>query len=108
MERLLAGQWGQALLPEYVFLELTTVLAARCGLSISTNAGETLLNARELELVPCSDLFLNAFETFRCQESAALSFVDAAIVCVARSRGAEHIATFDSDFLDIPGLSVVP
>jgi predicted nucleic acid-binding protein len=108
MERLLAGEWGEALLPEYVFLEVTTVLAARQSLESVVAVGRTLLAARELRFVPCSDLFLDAFENFQTQSRADLGFADAAIVAIARKHQVEHIATFDADFRNVPGVTVVP
>lgn len=108
VEALLAGEWGQALLLEYVFLEVVTVLLARRGLSTATEVGSALLGARELDFVPCADLFLDAFHIFRSQGESALSFTDAAIVAAAKQRGAKLVATFDEDFRTIAGLTVVP
>lgn len=95
-------------MPEYVFLEVTTVLAARVSLSLAAAVGQTLLQARELELVPCSDVFLEAFSIFRSQGQRGLSFTDAPIVSIARREGASRVATFDSDFAGVEGLTVVP
>jgi predicted nucleic acid-binding protein len=109
MQQLLANEWGPALLPEYVFLEVTTVLAARRDLQTAIAVGQVLLDAAEIELVPCSTVFAETFTTFRNQPPGAnLSFADAAIVAIARDRDIEHIATFDSGFRSIPGLAVVP
>ena len=108
MERFLAGEWGPALLPEYVFVEVATVIAARRDLRTAVAVGEILLNARDVEFVPCADIFLDAFACFRSQGDRGLSFADAAIVTIARRRGASFIATFDSDFEGLEGLSVVP
>jgi predicted nucleic acid-binding protein len=108
MERLLDGGWGEALLPEYVFLEVTTVLAARRNLETAVAVGEALLSAPELELVPCADTFLEAFSVFRGQGRRGLSFADAAIVAIARQRGASFVATFDSGFRGLRGLRMVP
>lgn len=108
MVRLDRGEWGDALLPEYVFLEVVTVLAARAGRSIARDAGDALLRSTQLEFVPCSGYFLPAFEIFRRPGARALSFADAAILAVARDRGAAWIATFDSDFSGIEGVTVVP
>ena len=108
MGRLLAGEWGEALLLEYVFVEVATVLAARRGIESAARVAATLLEARELAFVPCSELFLDAFETFRSQQTAALSFTDAAIVSVARQHEDSRVATFDRDFLDLDGIRVVP
>ena len=108
MERLVAGDWGEALLLEYVFLEVVTVLLVRRGLDIAARVADLLLEAREIEFVPCSDVFLAALEIFRGQWSGRLSFADAAIVAVARARANGLVATFDHDFAEVSGISVVP
>ena len=109
MEAIIDGNYGPALLPEYVFLELATVLAARRDLATAIHVGDVLLSAKEIEFVACSDLFPTAFELFRAQPpSAGLSFADAAIVAVARARGARHIASFDMGFARVDGVELVP
>lgn len=108
MRRLLAGEWGEALLPEYVFLEVVTEIAARRNPAAAVTAGAILLRSREVELVPCSVHFPATVDTFQTVAALGLSFVDAAIVTVARSRGAQRIATFDRDFAKIDGLTLVP
>lgn len=108
MSDLTAGKWGKALLLEYVFLEVATVLMARRGREVANRVTAVLLQADEVELVPCSEIFLEAFDTFRAQPGRALSFTDAAIVTVARRRKTPTIATFDHDFRDVEGIAVVP
>lgn len=105
MRRLADGDWGVALLPEYVFLEVVTVLAARKDHASAVEAGAILLAIHELEFVPCSEVFLAAFDAFRANRG--LSFADAAIVAIARERNAS-ILTFDADFGRVDGLDVVP
>jgi predicted nucleic acid-binding protein len=106
--RVARGEWGSILLLEYVFLEIVTVLSARRDLATAVSVGEILLGAREIELVPCSSHFLSAYRIFREQAATHLSFTDAAIVAVARGRGADAIATFDRDFHAVPDLRIVP
>lgn len=108
MERLVAAEWGPPLLPEYVFLEVVTVLLARRGLDVAVRVATILLQARDVEFVPSSDMFLDVMETFRAQRHGRLSFADAAIVTVARHRDARFVATFDRDFRQVEGLAVVP
>jgi predicted nucleic acid-binding protein len=108
MRQIVGGEWGRALLLEYVFVEVVTVLLARRGLSSASEAATTLLEADEVEFVPCSELFLASLETFRRQPRALLSFTDAAIVTVARTRSDGRIATFDADFGELDGIAVVP
>lgn len=108
MDRLLAGEWGAALLLEYVFFEVVTVLLARRGIEVASRVATVLLDAREVTFVPCSDVFLEALAIFRTQRDARLSFTDSAIVAVARERGAGLVATFDEDFQQLDSLTVVP
>ena len=108
MERFLDGEWGRGLLAEYVFLEVTTVLALRLDRQEAIRIGELLLHSRELELVPCSDLFFDAFEVFRGQEGGDLSFVDSALVALARRRGTSHLLTFDAGFGSVEDVTVLP
>jgi predicted nucleic acid-binding protein len=105
---LVGGAWGPVLLPEYIFVEVVTVLAARRGLERAAERGRELLEAAEFEFVDCSAFFVRAFEVFRTQRGTELSLADAAVVAIARQRGAKHVATFDRDFRRVAGLSVVP
>lgn len=108
MERILDGEWDDVLLLEYVVLELMTVLRLRVDAAAAVSVGELLLESRELRFLPCSDIFLRAFSTFRAESTAALSFVDAAIVSVARESDPGFVATFDGDFEALDGITVVP
>jgi uncharacterized protein len=109
IDELLHGKWGEALLPEYVLLEVTTVLAARRNLTTAAQVGELLLEARELELVPCHEFLMETFDVFRRQKGRnVLSFTDSAIVAIARRKDAKFIATFDRGFDQIKELVKVP
>ena len=107
MGELMAGRWGRALLLEYVFLEVVTVLLARRGLEVASAMATTLLQAREVDFVPCSDLFLDTLEAFRGQGDRKLSFTDAAIVTVAQRSAGGLVATFDNDFQTIQGITLI-
>jgi len=108
MERILADEWGPALLLEYVFLEVVTVLRLRVDHAAAVAVGEALLSAREVRFVPCSELFSETLETFRVEGDSALSFVDAAIAAVARRDANGLVATFDGDFQGLTGVKMVP
>jgi predicted nucleic acid-binding protein len=107
MVHLVAGQWGRVQLLEYVFLEVVTVLLLQRGLQTAVSVGTTLLQSKEVDFVPCSELFLEALATFRNQSSDELSFTDCAIVVAARRGRPGHVATFDSGFLGLSGITVV-
>lgn len=104
MDRFLRGEWGRGLLLEYVFLEVATVLIVRRDLAVATRVGRLLLEADELEFIPCSDLFTETLDTFAGQGSTRLSFADAAIARVARQRAAGMVLTFDEELGKAAGI----
>lgn len=108
MDRLLAGVWGRGLLLEYVFVEIVTVLLVRRDLSVATRIGGLLLDAEELDFVPCSDLFMDTMERFSNQPGTRLSFADASIASVAQSRADGQILSFDEEFRKLSGLRINP
>ena len=87
---------------------MATVLLARRGREIAAKVTSILLEAREVELVPCSEYFAETVEIFRAQPARKLSFTDAAIVAIARRREASAVATFDRGFAEIEGIAIVP
>jgi predicted nucleic acid-binding protein len=104
MDQFLAAQWGTGLLLEYVFLEVMTVLLMRRDVTVAARVGHILLEAEELEFVPCSDLFSEILKNFLKQTSTKLSFTDAAIAHVAQQRADGLVLTFDNEFQKIPGI----
>lgn len=108
MDRLVAGEWGLALLPESVFLEVVTVLAIKAGAPLAVAVGDALLSARESEVVACTPLFAEAWATFRSYAETGLSFVDCTLVALARQREVQTIATFDKGLAGVPGIEAIP
>jgi predicted nucleic acid-binding protein len=108
MQDVARGAYGQALLPEYVFLETVTVLMNRLDPATAAAIGRTLLQTREVDFVPCSELFVDAFETFAAPTATGLSFTDAAIVTIARRNDPPYVATFDRCIAAVPGIVAIP
>lgn len=106
LDQFLAGKWGRGLLLEYVFLEVTTVLSVRRGLRVAARVGTILLDAKELEFVPCSDLFPEIFRVFREQTRTKLSFADSAIAYVAHQRAGGLVLTFDEELGKVSGIQM--
>ncbi|HEY6341425.1 MAG TPA: PIN domain-containing protein [Bryobacteraceae bacterium] len=106
MERFLNGEWGRGLLLEYVFLEVATVLLIRRDLAVAARVGRLLLDADELDFVPCSGLFSDALQMFTQQANTRLSFVDSSVAHVARERARGLVLTFDEAFSKVPGIRV--
>ncbi|HET6629303.1 MAG TPA: PIN domain-containing protein [Woeseiaceae bacterium] len=108
MERIVTDEWGAPVLLEYVFLEVVTVLLARRGLAKAVEVGDILLNAREVQFVPCSENFDESWYVFTTQPSRRLSFTDSALVAVGNQRDIQRIATFDQGFYHLRALKPVP
>ena len=70
----------------------------------TTRVGRLLLEAGELDFVPCSDLFSDAI--FTHQRSTRLSFTDAAIAYVAQERTDGLLLNFDGELARLPGIRV--
>ena len=108
MADFLDGRWGKGLLLEYVFLEVMTVLMVRRDVSVAAQVGAILLDAAELEFVPCSDIFLETVQAFSAQQRTRLSFADMAITIVARPRADRQILAFDEEFKKLTSVEVYP
>ena len=93
---------------EYVFLEIGAVLMVRRDVSVACRVGKVLLDATELEFVPCSDIFLETMNTFTAQRGTRLSFADIAIATVARTRADRQILTFDEEFKKLGEMELYP
>jgi predicted nucleic acid-binding protein len=104
MRDLLAGRWGKGLLLEYVFLEVVTVLLLRVNRVAATDVAQILLEAEELEFVPCSEFFSETVTKFTKQVKTRLSFVDMAIALVAGDRTEGLVLSFDEEFRKLPAI----
>jgi len=85
---------------------VATVLLVRRELGVAARLSQILLGAKELEFVPCSDLFSETLKIFLGQTGTRLSFADAEISYVAQRRAEGLILSFDDEFRKIPGIRV--
>jgi predicted nucleic acid-binding protein len=108
MRRVLGGEWGTALLSEYVFHEVVTVVLLRRNLATAIEVGEILLRAREIEFIAGAEVFVDAWPIFREQRRTKLSFVDAALIAAAEKNDVAAIATFDRVLARVSGRPTVP
>ncbi len=106
-QKLGTGDYGIGVISEFVFAEVTTVLALRKSMEAAKEVGSVLLEAREIEIMKASEVFERAWEIFKEQEDTDLSFVDASNLACMEKRGIREIATFDKDFERIESVEVV-
>ena len=76
-QKLNAGKYGIGVISEFVFSEVTTVLALRKSMDAAKEVGSVLLDGREIEIMKASEVFERSWEIFSNQENTGLSFVDA-------------------------------
>ena len=107
LNRLIAGKYRKGVISEFVFSEITTVIALRLNRDAAIEAGDILLNAKEIEIIKASDVFEKAWDIFRNQTNTKLSFVDASNLACMELAKINKIATFDKDFLKIKSVVVV-
>jgi len=106
-QKLNAGNFGIGVISEFVFSEVTTVLALRKSMEVAKEVGNVLLEARELEIMKASEVFERSWEIFSNQENTGLSFVDASNLACMEKRKIRKIATFDKDFLRMSEVEVM-
>lgn len=107
-ESLLSGTWGRGILLEHVFIEIVSVLKRKHSTAVALNAGVQLMRAREIDFLPCSEIFLSIWNEFQSDFLTTLSFVDTSIALVAKQRAGGKILSFDKAFRNTPGLKVLP
>ena len=105
--RLNKGEYGKGVISEFIFTEVTTVLALKSDLNTATDVGNILLDAKEIEIMKASDVFERTWEIFKDQTNTKLSFMDASNIACMEQRKIKKIATFDRDFLKIRYVEVV-
>jgi predicted nucleic acid-binding protein len=106
-QKLNAGEYGIGMISEFVFSEVTTVLALRKSMEAAKEVGNILLEAREIEIMKASEVFERSWDIFSNQENTGLSFVDASNLACMEMRKIRKIATFNKDFQRIGSVEVV-
>ncbi|MEW5761263.1 MAG: PIN domain-containing protein [Candidatus Thermoplasmatota archaeon] len=105
--KIVDGKYGQAVISEFIFSEVVTVLFLRKGLKTAAEVGKILKYAHEVTMIRASEIFDKAWEIFIEQKGTKFSFVDASTIACLRDRAIKHIATFDLDFEKIENIDVV-
>lgn len=105
---LAGGRWGRAILLEYVFLEMLSVLLQRAGRTAAQEAGRELLAAEQTVFVPCSKLWDSAWGNFQAQTFTKLSLTDIAVAQYALEHAEGRVLGFDQEFRKVPGIRLLP
>ncbi len=101
------GRYGKGIISEFIFIEVTTVLALKRNLQSAKEVGIILLNAADIEIIKASDVFEKSWNIFINQRNTKFSFVDASNLACMELKEIKNIATFDKDFLKIKSVKVI-
>jgi len=101
------GTYSMGLVTEYTILETVTVLKRKCDSRVAIEAGEALLNSREIKVIPSAELFDATWQEFANLARTDLGFVDVSNLVAMRLYGTRRIATFDGEFRKLKGIEVV-
>jgi len=98
-------KYGKPIISDYIFDEAVTVAFRKSGKQTAINLGEFIIKS-EFVLVKVEEMvFQQAWKLF--QETNNFSFTDCTIAAMMKIFGVEYLATFDKEFKNIEGLSVV-
>ena len=81
-------------IPEYVLIEVATILAQKAGMEVARTFAEMVFDNRDCIVLITDESFCRTVaDTFVREEKAGLSFVDVGLVVLARRH---HVITFDT------------
>lgn len=109
--KILDGLFGQPILLDYVFDELSTLIQTRKDNKLASQIGSILIKDTEdvLELIHVPyPVFQSAWALFQNQSGRKfLSFTDCAIIECARILNVKYIASFESHFKSFKDIEII-
>ncbi|MGI0086311.1 MAG: type II toxin-antitoxin system VapC family toxin [Nitrososphaerales archaeon] len=107
MKEVASEVFGKPFITDYIFDETVTGIFVRSkNLKLAIEYGNELLTSLEIFEID-EEAFREAWRTFSGQRSSELSFTDSTTVAVMNMYHVSRIATFDGDFGDVRGISVI-
>lgn len=81
--------------PEYVIVEVSSVLCLRASKKISNDFLESIFDNENIDILLSNEEFFNSVvENFKNFKNKKLSFIDVALLCLSKSY---QVITFDKD-----------
>lgn len=99
--------YGEGIISDYIFDEIVTVIFNRTKkLIYAVQSGNEL--KKSVSIIGISkDLFNDSWKIFKKQKDTRLSFTDCTILALMKKKRISSIATFDKDFNEIEGITVI-
>jgi predicted nucleic acid-binding protein len=107
MRQVVSERFGKPFITDYIFDETVNGILVRSkNLKLAVEYGNELLASLEITEIN-EDTFREAWKIFSDQKNRNLSFTDSTTIAVMNEHKSTRIATFDEDFRDIEGISVI-
>lgn len=104
LEKIMNKEYGDYLISDYIFDEITTVTFIRTNRAEAIKIGDFLLeNVNIIKIV--DNLFFNSWNIFKKYKK--LSFTDCTNLAIMEELGIKNIATFDGDFKEVEEIKIV-
>ena len=100
-----SGKYGDAVITDYIFDEIVTVVARKVHKEKAVQIGKFLLSSEVILTRVNTLVFEKAWEIFK--GAATLSFTDCTCVAFMQLFEVKKIATFDKEFGKIGGVEIV-
>ncbi len=100
-----SGKYGDAVITDYIFDEIVTVVARKVHKEKAIQIGKFLLSSEVILTRVNTLVFEKAWEVFN--GAAGLSFTDCTCIAFMKIFGVNKIATFDKGFNNIKDVQVV-
>ncbi len=105
IEDVVSGKYGDAVITDYIFDEIVTVVARKVHKEKAIQIGKFLLSSEVILTRVNTLVFEKAWEVFN--GTANLSFTDCTCVAFMQLFEVKKIATFDKEFGKIGGVEIV-
>ena len=105
IEDVVSGKYGDAVITDYIFDEIVTVVARKVHKEKAIQIGKFLLSSEVILTRVNTLVFEKAWEVFN--GAANLSFTDCTCVAFMQLFEVKKIATFDKEFWKMGGVEIV-
>jgi len=106
-DKIIVGEFGDAIISDYIFDETVTVTLNKTKDMKKTKlVGENLKKSAEIKMTD-RDIFEDSWEIFANQKKTKFSFTDCTILSIMLKDGVKNLATFDKEFEKIEGIRII-
>jgi uncharacterized protein len=107
VKRIANGDFGNAIISDYIFDETTTVTFIRAkSLEKAVIVGNYIKNSVEIIKIN-EDIFDDSWEMFKNQKNSKFSFTDCSNISLMQNKGIRYLSTFDKEFENLKSVEVI-